>query len=307
MAYLIFTTNGEETDRRELLGSIVIGRAPDCDVSIHDIILSRHHCRIEPINEEGQQRWSLTDLHSKNGTHLRGVKIERRTLVEGDELRIGRTRLTFRAGAFVPGAKPRPRAVVRAADPSEALAGTISGMVVCEPGETQTHPHLPSPKPRPADPSAYMRDDVYGMINEIISSSWDSVMAQNSQPIRMQRAMPTPAATKAGRGGVQPKPRVSFALQASHREPTPDPKHRDDNPGAARILARWRTKRTYITATIGATILFIAAWIAMLLVTAPQNISEQKSPAPRIDAGSAVPASSTVAHVDFSVSYLAGY
>src|SRR3954465_15588971 len=140
MAYLIFTTNGEETDRRELLGSVVIGRAPDCDISIHDIILSRHHCRIEQSNEEGEPRWSLTDLHSKNGTHLRGVKIERRTLADADELRIGRTRLTFRTGAFVPGVKPRPRAVVRAADPSEALAGTVTGMVVCEPGETPAHP-----------------------------------------------------------------------------------------------------------------------------------------------------------------------
>src|SRR5205085_10323357 len=125
-------------------------------------------------------RWAIVDLTSKNGTHLRGQKIERRVMEDGDELRIGRTRLTYKAGAFVPAAKPRKQAVVRAADPSEALAGTVTGVVVCEPGEMQTHSHFPSPKPRPADPSAYMKDDVYGMINEIISSSWDSVMAQNS-------------------------------------------------------------------------------------------------------------------------------
>ena len=214
MAYLIFTANGEEYDRRELRGPLVVGRAPDCDVSIHDIILSRHHCRIEPRDEGGEQQWLITDLHSKNGTFLRGKQVERHALTEGDELRVGRTRLTFKAGAFVPAAKVRKPAVTRAADPSEALAGTVTGMVVCEPGEVQSHPGLPTPKPRPADPSAYARDDVYGMINEIISSSWDSVMAQNSEPIRRERVMPSAAVTKAVRGSVQPKPRVSFALQA---------------------------------------------------------------------------------------------
>src|SRR3954466_2401964 len=121
MAYLIFTAHGEEYDRRELLGAMVIGRAPDCDVSIHDIILSRHHCRVELVERGGQPQWVIHDLHSKNGTHLRGNKIERHILIEGDELRVGRTRLTFRVGAFVRNSKTHKRAAERAADPKEAL------------------------------------------------------------------------------------------------------------------------------------------------------------------------------------------
>ena len=219
MAYLVFTTNGEEFDRRELTGPTVIGRAPDCSISVHDILLSRHHCKIEPSTTHGQQTWTLVDLHSKNGTQLRGTKIAKHVLHEGDELRIGRTRMTFMAGKFVGGKAVRKRAVVRAQDPKEALAGTVTGMVVCEPGESGVFPGLPTPKPRPADPSSYVRDDVYGMINQIISSSWDSVMEANSQPIRMQRArpIPMPGVTKASHDAAKPKPRVSFALQAEDR------------------------------------------------------------------------------------------
>jgi hypothetical protein len=56
------------------------------------------------------------------------------------------------------------------------------------------------------------------MINEIVSSSWDSVQAQASQPTRMQRATPVPGVTTAASGPVRPKPRVSFALQADNRK-----------------------------------------------------------------------------------------
>jgi predicted component of type VI protein secretion system len=221
MAYLIFIANGEEYDRRELKGgAITIGRAPDCDYSIHDIILSRHHCRIEKVDG----RWTVTDLHSKNGTFLRGKQVQRHDLHDSDELRIGRTRLTFKAGAFVKSSKPKKRpAITRAADPSEALAGTVTGMVVCEPGEMKHPEGMPKPQPRPRDPSGFQRDDVYGMINEIASSSWDSIQAENSRPLRMERATPSPAIKQPHERVVRPKPRVSFHLQAGEHEHHDEP------------------------------------------------------------------------------------
>src|SRR5437016_5145464 len=108
MAYLIFIANEAEIDRRELTNEpVTIGRAPDCDVSIHDIVLSRHHCRIEPDEGGG---WTVIDLSSKNGTLLRGNPIgHRRVLRDGDDLRIGRARVMYFAGPFVavPGGAPR--------------------------------------------------------------------------------------------------------------------------------------------------------------------------------------------------------
>ncbi|MEA2710826.1 MAG: hypothetical protein QOF78_3427 [Phycisphaerales bacterium] len=214
MPYVIFTANGEEYDRRELTRPMILGRAPDCDVAIPDITLSRHHCRLEP--SENGRAWQLVDLHSKNGTHFLGQKIETHVFRDKDELRIGRTRLTFRAGEFVSSNKVKSRGVIRPSDPHEALAGTVTGMVLCEPGETETYEGMPVPQPRPTDPMSFEQDDIYGMINEIVSSSWDSVQAQASQPTRMQRAQPTPAVAPAN--PIRPKPRVSFALQAEHPE-----------------------------------------------------------------------------------------
>jgi hypothetical protein len=50
------------------------------------------------------------------------------------------------------------------------------------------------PKPRPPEPSAYNTDDVYGMLNEIASSSWDSIQEQASRPIVKERPLPRPKA-----------------------------------------------------------------------------------------------------------------
>src|SRR5437016_3736956 len=130
MAYLIFSANGEEFDRRELRSGMVIGRALDCDVCIHDILLSRHHCGIERT-EAG---WQISDLGSKNGTLLSTHPVARHLLRDGDRFRIGRTQMTYFAGPFAtapPGT--RRRTVIRPADPKEAMAGTITGFTLVDP------------------------------------------------------------------------------------------------------------------------------------------------------------------------------
>src|SRR5688572_15943382 len=133
MAYIILTANGQEIDRRELTAPLTIGRAQDADVPVRDILLSRKHCRIEPA--KGGQ-WMVVDLGSKNGTFVGSQPVARHALSDGDELRIGRVRVTFKDGPFEP-APPgtRRREFVRPADPTEALAGTVAGFTLVEPGE----------------------------------------------------------------------------------------------------------------------------------------------------------------------------
>ena len=228
---------------------------------------------------EGEDRWAVEDLKSKNGTFLCGNKIERHLLGDGDELRIGRTRVTFKAGAMCRRRK-RGGAVERPVDPSEALAGTVTGMVVCEPGESQTPHGMPSPKPRPADSAAYKSDDVYGMISDIISNSWDSVMAQNSQPVRMQRAIPAAAVTRAGHTAGRPPARVSFALQAAHREEpaveTPSATIKPRRPLSRR--RRW----VYASATIAATVAFIIALAIVTMNGQPHEASGANASSPSL-------------------------
>ena len=42
MAYLIFSTfKGRELARKTLRVPLVVGRSPECDICVHDILLSR--------------------------------------------------------------------------------------------------------------------------------------------------------------------------------------------------------------------------------------------------------------------------
>ena len=40
MAYLVFNVKGRELGRRPLDERLVIGRSPDCDVCVHDIVVA---------------------------------------------------------------------------------------------------------------------------------------------------------------------------------------------------------------------------------------------------------------------------
>jgi DNA-binding winged helix-turn-helix (wHTH) protein len=74
-------------------GDNLIGRDSDTAVWIDHTSVSRHHARICVTGE----RVTLEDLESKNGTYLRGERIERPlSLSDGDTIRIGRVSMTFR-------------------------------------------------------------------------------------------------------------------------------------------------------------------------------------------------------------------
>jgi predicted component of type VI protein secretion system len=140
MAYIILTAGGEEIDRIELRDTLLIGRSPECDLPVRDVLMSRHHCRLEPH----LGTWRVVDLNSKNGTRLGWDRIRNVRLREGDTLRLGRTYITFRTGPFVPGEMPSRRSKpVRPADPFEALAGTVAGFVFDD--DTSSHEVPQSP------------------------------------------------------------------------------------------------------------------------------------------------------------------
>jgi hypothetical protein len=152
MAYIILSSHGEEFARYELRGPTVIGRSNECDVPIRDILLSRTHCRLEPVGSGEKQRWRIVDLASRNGTHVQWKPISTYTLGDHDKVRVGRTWVEFVQGAFEPAppgtAAPKKAKTVRPADPHEALAGTISDFVYIEPdGSAQEFDGTPSPMP----------------------------------------------------------------------------------------------------------------------------------------------------------------
>ena len=66
---------------------ITLGRAADADLSLHDCLSSRLHCRIR--SDSGGVE--ITDLQSLNGTHLEGIRIDSAELRAGDLILIGKT------------------------------------------------------------------------------------------------------------------------------------------------------------------------------------------------------------------------
>lgn len=74
---------------------VALGRAEDNDIVLADDEVSRRHAVLEHI----AGGWVLNDLGSRNGSLVNGTQVSgRRSLVTGDEIRIGRARLVLRAG-----------------------------------------------------------------------------------------------------------------------------------------------------------------------------------------------------------------
>jgi pSer/pThr/pTyr-binding forkhead associated (FHA) protein len=68
-----------------------IGRSPDCDIFLDDVTVSRNHAVL--VEENGE--FSVEDQGSLNGTFVNRKRIDRVPLREGDELQVGKYRLTF--------------------------------------------------------------------------------------------------------------------------------------------------------------------------------------------------------------------
>lgn len=70
---------------------MTIGRRPDSDVFLDDVTVSRDHALVVRRGDE----YHLDDLGSLNGTYVNRRRIESHHLADGDELQIGKYKLTF--------------------------------------------------------------------------------------------------------------------------------------------------------------------------------------------------------------------
>jgi len=68
-----------------------IGRRPDSDVFLDDVTVSRDHALLVRRGEE----YHLDDLGSLNGTYVNRHRIESHRLEDGDELQVGKFKLTY--------------------------------------------------------------------------------------------------------------------------------------------------------------------------------------------------------------------
>ncbi len=72
---------------------MTIGRRPDADVFLDDVTVSRDHALLVRRNGD----FYLDDLGSLNGTYVNRRRIESHRLQDGDELQIGKYKLTYLA------------------------------------------------------------------------------------------------------------------------------------------------------------------------------------------------------------------
>ncbi|HEV8686098.1 MAG TPA: FHA domain-containing protein [Gaiellaceae bacterium] len=70
---------------------VTVGRSPDCDIFLDDVTVSRKHAA---LTKDGNG-FSIQDEGSLNGTFVNRRRVEGAQLEDGDEIQIGKYRLTF--------------------------------------------------------------------------------------------------------------------------------------------------------------------------------------------------------------------
>lgn len=71
-----------------------IGRSPECEIFLDDVTVSRKHAVLVRTAEG----FRIEDQGSLNGTFVNRRRIESGVLSDGDEVQVGKYRLTFRGG-----------------------------------------------------------------------------------------------------------------------------------------------------------------------------------------------------------------
>lgn len=71
-----------------------VGRAPESEVFLDDVTVSRRHAEFR----KGAEGWSVRDVGSLNGTYVNRVRIEDQRLTGGEEVQIGKFRFIFLVG-----------------------------------------------------------------------------------------------------------------------------------------------------------------------------------------------------------------
>ncbi|MBP2436015.1 pSer/pThr/pTyr-binding forkhead associated (FHA) protein [Microbacterium amylolyticum] len=92
-AALLLVRSGPNAGARYLLDSDTtsVGRHPEADIFFDDVTVSRRHAEVT----RGRVGFEIVDQRSLNGTYVSGERVDRATLRNGDEVRIGKFRVVF--------------------------------------------------------------------------------------------------------------------------------------------------------------------------------------------------------------------
>lgn len=90
---ILIVRSGPTAGARYLLDTDVttVGRHPEADIFFDDVTVSRRHAEIT----RDAAAFEIIDQRSLNGTYVNGERVDRASLVNGAEVRIGKFRLNF--------------------------------------------------------------------------------------------------------------------------------------------------------------------------------------------------------------------
>ena len=94
---LLLVQQGPTTGARFLLDSAetTVGRHPRADIFLDDVTVSRKHAIFLALQEGG---FAVRDSGSLNGTYVNRQRVEQAALRRGDEVQIGKYRMTYHPG-----------------------------------------------------------------------------------------------------------------------------------------------------------------------------------------------------------------
>lgn len=91
-ANVLVVIAGAELGQRVVVNrSLTIGRHPDCDLVLSDLLVSSFHARLEDRGDS----WTLVDLGSTNGTRVEGEPTSEIALSPGFKIALGNTVMRF--------------------------------------------------------------------------------------------------------------------------------------------------------------------------------------------------------------------
>jgi pSer/pThr/pTyr-binding forkhead associated (FHA) protein len=90
---VVVYADGAKPRTVKMAASMVLGRAPECELLLDDTYVSQQHARI--FGKNG--KWYVEDLGSTNGTFVNEQKLAAPAMVQpGDRIRVGTTVLELR-------------------------------------------------------------------------------------------------------------------------------------------------------------------------------------------------------------------
>ncbi len=90
-ALVVRSGGGRAGEMFPLDGETTVGRSPDCGIFLDDVTVSRKHA----VLREREGTFSIEDQGSLNGTFVNRKRVESAQLEDGDELQVGKYRLTY--------------------------------------------------------------------------------------------------------------------------------------------------------------------------------------------------------------------